>query len=97
MKTGLIIQFHEERQLGVIFVDSAIGERYFFFANKVIGGGKPKVGAKVIFSVAARPVQPGRMPYAINITIVEPTANAFEELTKISESLKGLSSLGGGQ
>ncbi len=94
MKTGVVIQFHAG--VGVIFVDSVIGERYFFYANKVISGPTPKVSAKVIFNVSPRQVHPGQLPYAINITVLEPEVDAFEQLTKLSASLKGALTLAGG-
>ncbi len=96
MKTGVIIQYHDERGLGVIFFPSALGERYFFYKNRIIGGGQPKVGAKVVFTVSSRPVRPGHMQYAQNITVLDEIENSFEQLTKLSESFKDMLA-GGGQ
>ena len=96
MKTGVVIQFHAECGVGVIFVDSVIGERYFFYANKVISGPTPRVGAKVLFNVSPRQVYPGRLPYAQNITVLEEIEDGFEQLKKLSESLKGALTLAGG-
>lgn len=71
MKTGIIISYNKEREIGTIFVNDAVGTRFFFYASKVISG-LPSVGANVIFDVSPKQVRPGQLAVAIHIVILPP-------------------------
>ena len=75
MKVGIITSYNPEKTVGTIFVNSTIGERYFFYGSKVVAGPQPTVGAKVVFSVSPRQPRPGQLPIAVNITVVPKDAD----------------------
>jgi hypothetical protein len=81
MKTGIVTQFNEERGIGVIYVPSEIGERYFFYGTRIIAGPQPKAGDQAMFSVSPRAPRPGQLPYAEKITIMPKPTVGLEVLS----------------
>ncbi len=76
MKSGIVASWNEEKGFGTILVPSVVGERYFFYANKIIGGPQPTVGARVFFHQSSKPVRPGQIPYAEGIVVVNEAQDA---------------------
>ena len=71
MKTGVVTQFHADKGVGTIYVPSVVGERYFFYQNKIVAGPMPRPGSKVMFYVSSTKIpKPGRLPYAENIIVM---------------------------
>jgi hypothetical protein len=77
MKSGIISSWNEERGMGTILVEAVICERYFFYANKVVDGPQPTVGARVLFYVSNKQPRPGGLPYAEGIVIRSTNAEVF--------------------
>jgi hypothetical protein len=78
MKIGTITSYNAEKGAGLIYVNSIVGEQYFFYRDRVISG-EPVIGAQVIFKVSWKPVRPGQLPYAAQI-IVQPSSDAVSQI-----------------
>jgi hypothetical protein len=78
MKRGVIATYNAETGIGVIFVNSIVGEQYFFYSNRIVSG-QPAIGAQVIFKVSTKQPRPGHFPYAAQI-IVLPRVSAASEI-----------------
>ncbi len=70
MKRGIITSFNRERGMGTILVEAVICERYFFYANRIVGGPQPTVGAQILFHVSNKQPRPGQLSYAEGITVL---------------------------
>jgi cold shock CspA family protein len=78
MKTGTVTSYNAEKGVGVIYVNSVVGEQYFFYTNHIVSG-QPSVGSQVIFKVSIKKSKPGQFPYAAQI-IVLPSPNPVGQI-----------------
>jgi hypothetical protein len=91
MKRGVIATYNAEKGVGVIFVNSIVGEQYFFYGNRVVSG-QPVRGAQVIFKVSQKQPRPGQFPYASQIIVLPPADAANTILSAAKASGDGVSS-----
>jgi hypothetical protein len=85
MKSGFVLRFNAEKQIGVICGDDL--QRYFLHAERIVRGAlQPKPNDRCIFTVSDRPVRWGHLPAANQIVILEDAG--FQALAEQNETGK---------
>jgi hypothetical protein len=69
---GFICTYNPAKGVGQIFSER---ERFWFHRDRIVKGPlNPEINDRVIFEVLDRPVQPGKLPIAHSIIILDLTA-----------------------
>ena len=77
---GYVCSWNPDKYLGRIITREKPVRRYFFYGTAVIDGPEPFFNAEVEFEVSDKSVQPGHLPHATNITVLEPNLAGIEAL-----------------